>query len=260
MNSSSSIRSAASIRPNCSALQFDHFWLQPMDGPDRAANTAAAIDYCLVASELAIERADAQARWNSIILEHDAGNQQAVPFRIRAHAASRRRRRRAKRASAFTAIPIAPRWWCAAKPIRIPAWSSISACWSAPSRQARSASTITSSMKCPDLGPATMENLSIWIWRKVAADCTGLSRVTVYRDSTGEMCSYFGPNTASIGKLNRQSVRDLMRQTWAFDFDLPPRGAHADDKAREHVDQRDRHQQEERRRRRPAAPAEIRPA
>jgi 7-carboxy-7-deazaguanine synthase len=28
-------------------LQFDHFWLQPMDGPDRAANTIAAIDYCL---------------------------------------------------------------------------------------------------------------------------------------------------------------------------------------------------------------------
>ena len=46
----------------------------------------------------------------------------------------------------------------------------------------------------PDLGPATMENLSIWIWRQVAANCTGLSRVTVHRDSTGEMCSYFGPN------------------------------------------------------------------
>jgi 7-carboxy-7-deazaguanine synthase len=28
-------------------LRFDHFWLQPMDGPDRAANTAAAIAYCL---------------------------------------------------------------------------------------------------------------------------------------------------------------------------------------------------------------------
>jgi 7-carboxy-7-deazaguanine synthase len=28
-------------------LQFDHFWLQPMDGPDRAANTAAAIAYCM---------------------------------------------------------------------------------------------------------------------------------------------------------------------------------------------------------------------
>ena len=28
-------------------LAFAHFWLQPMDGPDRAANTAAAISYCL---------------------------------------------------------------------------------------------------------------------------------------------------------------------------------------------------------------------
>jgi 7-carboxy-7-deazaguanine synthase len=29
------------------SLDFEHFWLQPMDGPDRAANTMAAIDYCL---------------------------------------------------------------------------------------------------------------------------------------------------------------------------------------------------------------------
>jgi 6-pyruvoyltetrahydropterin/6-carboxytetrahydropterin synthase len=42
-----------------------------------------------------------------------------------------------------------------------------------------------------DLGPATMENLCIWIWRKVSG-CGSLARVTVYRDSTGEMCSYFG--------------------------------------------------------------------
>jgi 7-carboxy-7-deazaguanine synthase len=28
-------------------LAFDHFLLQPMDGPERAANTVAAIDYCL---------------------------------------------------------------------------------------------------------------------------------------------------------------------------------------------------------------------
>lgn len=26
---------------------FERFWLQPMDGPDQAANTAAALDYCL---------------------------------------------------------------------------------------------------------------------------------------------------------------------------------------------------------------------
>ncbi len=28
-------------------LPFHHFWLQPMDGPDRMANTASAITYCL---------------------------------------------------------------------------------------------------------------------------------------------------------------------------------------------------------------------
>jgi 7-carboxy-7-deazaguanine synthase len=28
-------------------LEFDHFWLSPMDGPMRAENTRAAIDYCL---------------------------------------------------------------------------------------------------------------------------------------------------------------------------------------------------------------------
>jgi 6-pyruvoyltetrahydropterin/6-carboxytetrahydropterin synthase len=44
-----------------------------------------------------------------------------------------------------------------------------------------------------DLGPATMENLSAWIWRRVAPLCRGLTRVTVYRDSSGDVCSYFGP-------------------------------------------------------------------
>jgi len=29
------------------ALAFDHYFLQPMDGPSREANTRAAIDYCL---------------------------------------------------------------------------------------------------------------------------------------------------------------------------------------------------------------------
>jgi 7-carboxy-7-deazaguanine synthase len=28
-------------------LPFDHFWLQPMDGPDRVANTLSAITYCM---------------------------------------------------------------------------------------------------------------------------------------------------------------------------------------------------------------------
>jgi organic radical activating enzyme len=28
-------------------LEFDHFFLQPMDGPDTALNTNRAIEYCL---------------------------------------------------------------------------------------------------------------------------------------------------------------------------------------------------------------------
>jgi len=30
-----------------SGLAFQHLWLQPMDGPERMANTAAAVEYCL---------------------------------------------------------------------------------------------------------------------------------------------------------------------------------------------------------------------
>lgn len=48
-----------------------------------------------------------------------------------------------------------------------------------------------------DLGPATMENLSAWIWRRISVVAPGLSRVTVYRDSNGESCSYFGPELSA---------------------------------------------------------------
>ncbi len=47
----------------------------------------------------------------------------------------------------------------------------------------------------PALGPATMENLAAWIWRAVAPACPGLARVSVFRDSAGDACSYFGPCT-----------------------------------------------------------------
>lgn len=43
-----------------------------------------------------------------------------------------------------------------------------------------------------DLGPATMENLCTWIWRKLAPTIRNLSRVAVYRDSSGDACFYFG--------------------------------------------------------------------
>jgi 6-pyruvoyltetrahydropterin/6-carboxytetrahydropterin synthase len=48
-----------------------------------------------------------------------------------------------------------------------------------------------------DLGPATMENLAAWIWRKLADGCPSLVRVTVYRDSEGDTCSYYGPDAAT---------------------------------------------------------------
>ena len=51
-----------------------------------------------------------------------------------------------------------------------------------------------------DLGPGTMENLSAWIWRKLEPVCAGLHRVTVYRDSNGEACSYFG-NEAALDEV-----------------------------------------------------------
>jgi 6-pyruvoyltetrahydropterin/6-carboxytetrahydropterin synthase len=43
-----------------------------------------------------------------------------------------------------------------------------------------------------ELGPATLENLSSYIWNVLESDIDGLSRVTVYRDSTSERCSYYG--------------------------------------------------------------------
>jgi len=43
-----------------------------------------------------------------------------------------------------------------------------------------------------DLGPATLENLAVWIWRALAPVCAGLARVTVHRDSNAESCTFFG--------------------------------------------------------------------
>src|SRR5581483_7238535 len=43
-----------------------------------------------------------------------------------------------------------------------------------------------------DLGPATLENLSAWIWRKLAPQIPNLWRVTVKRDSDSGACSFYG--------------------------------------------------------------------
>ncbi len=46
-----------------------------------------------------------------------------------------------------------------------------------------------------DLGPATMENLCAWIWKRLAPTLPMLSRVTIHRDSGSEKCVYYGPNS-----------------------------------------------------------------
>lgn len=50
----------------------------------------------------------------------------------------------------------------------------------------------------PDLGPATIENLAAWIWRRLDPSCPGLARVTVSRDSSGDSCTYLGPSPAPL--------------------------------------------------------------
>jgi 6-pyruvoyltetrahydropterin/6-carboxytetrahydropterin synthase len=46
--------------------------------------------------------------------------------------------------------------------------------------------------KVEALGPPTLENLSRFIWERVA-HAGRLTRVSVYRDSCNESCAYFGP-------------------------------------------------------------------
>lgn len=48
-----------------------------------------------------------------------------------------------------------------------------------------------------DLGPATMENLSAWIWRKLHPVCPNLWRVTVRRDSDNGACTFYGNEEAA---------------------------------------------------------------
>ena len=42
------------------------------------------------------------------------------------------------------------------------------------------------------LGPATMENLTRWIWDRLHPAIGNLHKVSVHRDSNGETCSYWG--------------------------------------------------------------------
>ena len=47
-----------------------------------------------------------------------------------------------------------------------------------------------------DLGPATMENLASWIWRRVTPRCAALAHAKLARDSSRDTVSYFGPQAA----------------------------------------------------------------
>jgi 6-pyruvoyltetrahydropterin/6-carboxytetrahydropterin synthase len=43
------------------------------------------------------------------------------------------------------------------------------------------------------LGPATLENLAVWIWQALVENGVKPAHVTVARDSSGESCRYTGP-------------------------------------------------------------------
>jgi len=46
----------------------------------------------------------------------------------------------------------------------------------------------------PGLGPATLENLSVFIWQALTENGVTPSRVVVARDASGESCLYTGPD------------------------------------------------------------------
>lgn len=48
-----------------------------------------------------------------------------------------------------------------------------------------------------DLGPATMENLCRWIWNRLKPSFPALSKVSVYRDSNSDACSYWGEDVVA---------------------------------------------------------------
>ncbi len=48
----------------------------------------------------------------------------------------------------------------------------------------------------PNLGPATLENLCVYLWNNLAPTLPGLNRVSVWRQASGDKCTYFGPQEA----------------------------------------------------------------
>ncbi len=47
----------------------------------------------------------------------------------------------------------------------------------------------------PELGPATLENLCVYLWKNLAPSLPGLNRVSVWRQASGDKCTYFGPDS-----------------------------------------------------------------
>jgi 6-pyruvoyltetrahydropterin/6-carboxytetrahydropterin synthase len=43
------------------------------------------------------------------------------------------------------------------------------------------------------LGAPSLENLCLWIWKRLAPRFPSLARVTVRRDAAGQSCTYTGP-------------------------------------------------------------------
>ncbi len=45
----------------------------------------------------------------------------------------------------------------------------------------------------PNLGPATLENLCLYLWRALGPQLPGLHCISVWRQASGDKCSYYGP-------------------------------------------------------------------
>lgn len=57
-----------------------------------------------------------------------------------------------------------------------------------------------------DLGPATLENLCAWVWKRLEPIVPQLARIAIYRDSSGEMCSYYGPECVETPRLPSPAI------------------------------------------------------
>ena len=105
-----------------------------------------------------------------------------------------RARRWVRQARKSTAIPSAPRSPCAARPI--PATGMVLDLGLLQQRMAEVQKMLDHKLlnKIEALGPPTLENLSRFVWERVQ-HAGRVTRVTIHRDSCGESCTYYGPQT-----------------------------------------------------------------